>query len=558
MIFLITIVLYIYMHKKKSGDKMLKKIVLFLIVTCLFLGCEQNQTPKPEYEEELTKAKESLVNGDLDGAIKSFDEVVKSDEATPQDKLMWSLLSLANITVDDKMVSIANSFGIENYPTTLNEVVMGSMSGTNNSLIPQIKNVEMFTPDSREVESVVEFDATFLAVLYNIKESYKDGFNPLVDDYVDAFTVLDNVIDELYSISDEDEFVLSYSYFYPDEYSPSRSEWPASYDSENGLQPEDIVLGKAEILPLLSVLEFIRAMQFMSKTLDYSIEVSTYWDIFNPVDGSFYSEVEGNLTIDPNFDYSTIPSPLSQGFLTERDSAKEDLITARDHFVGSIQYIQESLRLISNRTSEDNFFISPANPLIGTADWEYVTAISGYTETFGDMIIDSMVDGDVIYFPTNADVDSLEDINELITNWPTEGSGVNLSKLFEKPLFALDNLLDLNETTYEPNIYIYNNGSMELMSKADYTSNGEFFICFKDYTFNSLIVGADNFIENEILNYEGDLVVIDKSVYIPLTNNQLLVGCSVFPAGETFKWYNVEYKSTGSFYTAPILLANLN
>lgn len=533
---------------------MSKKIALLLILISLFLGCDLFQKSESKNEKKVSKPNESLVNGDFDEAIKAYDQIVKTGEGTPQDKLMWSLLSLANITVSDEMIEVANSFGIENYPTNLNQVVMSSMSGASNNLVPKIKNVDKFTTSSRNVEDIVEYNAVLLAVLYNIKENYKDGFNPLVDNYVDAFKVIDEIVDVLYSISDDDEFTLNYSFFNTEEYSPSRSEWPAQYD--NGLNPQDIVIGKAELLPLLSMLEFIRGMQVMCKTLDYSIEVSTYWDIFNPVNGSFYKqEGGGEISINPNFDYSKIPSPLSSGFLMEREGAQEDLIIARDHFIDSVKYIQESLELISSRTSENEFFISPANPGITENDWQYVEVISAYTKTLADKIVGSMKDGKVIYFPTDVKITSFEEFDELLDNWPTDGAGVNLSKLFEKPLFALDNLLDLHETTYEPKIYFLKNNKMELMTKNDYSSEGEFFICFKDYTLNNLIVGAESSIENEILKKEEGFKILNKSVYIPLTRNQILAGCSLFPAGETFTFDGYEYKSTGSFYTAPLLLA---
>lgn len=546
---------------------MLKKIriigVMFLAL--LFVSCEDPFGTNDNGDTALAVAKleedgfDKLKAESFDEALVSFQAALDSGLATPQAKLWWSALTLASISADVNVATVAGNLGIQNYPTTISGVLSGDMLGSIadtysedyssweesitvfNNVTNQDKFYELYAEDgSKTIESQM------MAMLFNLKTNYPDGFNPIIDSFILATGKIDEVITVLSTISDDASFTYSYDMFYESSYyNAGYDSWPSKTVGTE-VVPSDITVGKAEVLVLASGLELMKTVLLMGQSVSYSADLNNYWTIFNPLDGTFYIyDTDGMADgIDPDFDWSTISNPLSEGFLYARDDAEEILATSKTHFVNSLTFLKDSNTLLQSRDASSPFYYSPSNSDIPAEFW--IEADKAYTviDIVLTKIIASATDSSDLYLPDFETIDSLDAALTIANNWPVTGSTVNFGALFSQPLLSIDNLFDV---TTDGEFVIYTLSGTTYSKATVFDDTETYYVMFKDVTLNGLVSGFNDIIADN----SGMTIEDDGSIFIELTmeNANVLVGYSLVAAGTTFTSGGIDYESTGSFFS---------
>ncbi len=288
----------------------------------------------------------------------------------------------------------------------------------------------------------------------------------------------------------------------------------------------------------------------MAQSVSLTADLDGYWDIFGPLSGSGYKDhTAAYLIFDPDFDWSTIKNPLSDGFLSARSDATTILGESKVHFINFATYLKKAGELIVKRDADSDFFLSPSNPYIETDSWDYVKSGQKITNILADKIIDSVNNSSIIYMPEeNPDINSIDTYSD-DANWPTSGLGLNLSKLFEKPLLTVENIIEM-ESNGEFTIYYSENTDHIKATKETFSPDKSYFIKLKDTTLNGFLVGMNDEI-GELLS----LPINNNVAYIPVYQSDndieflVLVAHSLYPKGEEFTIEGIAYTSTGSFFS---------
>lgn len=538
--------------KQNILEKKLKKILLLVFTMILFFSCDFFKAVNPEEEEPALTTEEIeasanllLDEGKLDEALDEYQKVIDSGEASEEAIFWWTSLKISSLAVDSNILEIATKLGLSTYPKTMNDAYMNdSFIPTNGNIMPAIENSSMFTQFDSDNNNV---SSSMLALLYNLQKNYPDGFDGLIDSAISASEKLDDILNVLTKISDDASLDLKYSMFNDDTFDPTLENWPVSV--EGSTTPAVVTVGKAEVYLMCSTIELLRSILLMLQSVDYSADLDGYWSIFNPLNGNFYTfDLDGTPTgIKEDFDYSKIPNPLNSGFLQQSDDAIAVLAESRTHFANVFKNIKASSILISNRTESSNFFLSPANASISLEDWNSVIQYHSLLETTADKIIDSIENNKIIYIPelegmTEDDLKSYSDP----AKWPTSGIGINLGKLFSKPLFALDNMFDL-ETNGDLKLYQKTGTTYSLATS--YNEAGDYRIKIKDITFNGLLnQNITDIIPQSIVNTED---ISGNDIY--LTINTKLAGHKFTPKGSNFTYNGATFTSAGSIFTGFII-----
>ncbi len=551
------------------------KIWGFVLLTFLFVSCEDpfatGDDKKIPDDTSLDAAAvvsaleedglSKLKAGSFDEALVSYELALDSGLATPQAKLWWSVLTLASISADTNVGTVAGNLGISNYPTTMGGVLSGDMLDTitesqtdeygswedHYTVFNNIANQEMFSglfADSSTGEQTM--NSQMMAMLFNLKTNYPNGFNPIIDSFILATGKIDEVITVLTAISDDESFTYTYDMFNDaSSYEAGYSAWPAKTVG-NTVAPADITVGKAEVLVLASGLELIKSMLLMGQSVSLSADLDNYWEIFNPLDGDFYVFVEGMPdSIDPDFNWSTISNPLSEGFLYARADAETILASSKTHFVNSLTFLKDSNTLLAARNTSSPFFYSPANSDIPAEFWPEADKAYNVIDIVLTKIITSTTDSSDMYIPDFETINSLDDAVTVAGAWPTTDVNgiVNFGKLFSQPLLSIDNLFDV---TTAGEFVLYTLDGTNYTEATSFDDTETYYVMFKDVTLNGLVSGFNDMIATET----GMTIEADGSIYIELTmdNVNVLVGYSLTPAGTTFTSGGIEYISSGSFF----------
>lgn len=532
----------------------MKKFLVLVLSLALFFSCDflgenvdpngngngnGNELPEMTTAQKEAAAEALMDDGKLDEALTAYDEIIQLDDASADASIRWSMLKLASISVHQDVRTLASDLGVQDYPTTMNEALGADSTMDPMSAMPTVENSHMFTQFDDEYSTV----SPMIALLYNMKNSYPDGFDPMMDGFVNATAVLDEIIVELGNLSPNASFTLTYDMIFPgEEYDPYYSSWPG----ENG-QPQEIVLGKAEILLFAASLEGVRAFAYAANSISMRVDLDGYWDIFNPVDGDFYEFDEfGDIVgVNESYDFENFQDPIKYGLLETSDDAAEMLEQSRIHFANVFRFIKEAGDLIAARTVSDDFFISPS--MVGEDVWPTIVDANATLGILMDKVIDSIENNTTIYIPMppeevyneydeyvsggfNEDyILSLGNLN----NWPTQaGEGViaiNLGNMFEKPLFAIENLIELDGTK---GFVIYDITDEEnAVVATSYTDGNSYALKLVDNTFNGVI---DENIASMIPEY------------IPLP--VLFAATELTAAGENYVVNGVTYISEGSVF----------
>lgn len=525
---------------KYIKEKVMKKILVLVLSLALFFSCDfmgENGDPNGNGEElnNLTTAQKEaaaetlMEEGKLDEALAAYDEIINLADASTDATIRWSILKLASITVHEDVRTLASDLGVQDYPATMNEALGGESTMDPMSAMPTIANSHMFTQFDDEYSTV----SPMLALLYNMKNSYPDGFDPIMDGFVNATAVMDEVIAKIDGLGADASFALTFDMIFPgQEFDPVSSPWPTDI---NG-QAAEIVLGKAEVLIVAATLEGVRAFAYAANSISLRVDLDGYWDIFNPVDGQFFEfDVNGDIIgVNESYDFSNFEDPIKFGLLETSDDATAVLAEARAHFANVFRFIKEAGDLVASRTDADGFFISPE--FVGEESWPMVVEFNTSLGVVMDKVIDSIENNTTIYIPMPTEEQFMEDYIISLgdpNNWPTAaGDGViaiNLGKMFEKPLFAIENLIELDDTR---GFVIYDiTDELNAVVANSYTDSNTYALKVVDNTFNGVI---DANIASMIPEY------------IPLPT--LFAATELTPEGEIYVVNGVEYESEGSIF----------
>ncbi|QEN04934.1 hypothetical protein EW093_09510 [Thiospirochaeta perfilievii] len=505
-----------------------------------------------------------LKAGSLDMALVSFEKAKNSTGGlSDKGKMWWSMLTLASMSIDSNVTDVVENLGINAYPTTMEGVIAGDMivSGeyeiTNDnyhgydyySMLRKVDNEElfysMFQVTDSDKRSVSE--AQFVAMLYNLKNSYPNGLNSIVDSLIAATSKFDDVVAMMDTIEDDAAFTYTYDMFNDEAFEEGNSEWPSYTNDSNALVPFDITAGKAEVYALMSTIELIKSVALMGQSISLSADLDGYWDVFNPLDGNLWVIADGKITgISEDFDLTTLRNPLSDGFLQSRENATTILAEAKTHFVNFFTYVKGASDLVAGRDANSPFFLSPATAQF-TESWTMVSTIQKFTSLVTGKIIDSLENKTPILLPGSImGITSPDDLNNLV--WPTEDAdgvmSLNLNALFAKPIFALDSLLDMTGTG---EFVIYEAGDTTYQVATAFDQDKQYYVKFNDLTFGGLASG----VQDMILDFVPMELVLedDDSIFVPLPPMTLeAVGHSLTAAGSTFTLGETSIKSTGSFF----------
>lgn len=505
-------------------------------------------TEEISLEGFLLEARKQVNSGQWEKGLYFYSQALEEDPRNAEALIWWSLLTLGNIVVDPAVQDTAAKMGFVNYPATMNEFFNSSWAeatavedydyyyGTTTTyFMPEITIPE-------ELGTYVDTDTYMQALVINLIKNSPEGFDHLTDTLVSVTSAMERVSRQIQSLPEDATMTLAWDMFYTDDFNPVKSLWP----QDLGGTPMDIVIGKAELLASTVPLDLLRSAAFMSHSLSLSVDLQSYWDSFNPYTGKAFlfdaTEPDFPIGLNSSFDWGSVSSPFTGDFLRAKADAALILNDAKTHFVSAVTNLKTSAELIAQRDVTSSFYISPATPSM-TAEWGTVTSIQGLISTVADKILAS-VNGEVIYFPdaSTLPADPFELANPL--NWPTSGTGVNLSVLFESPVLAIDNIFEFVAGTGEFQFYTQNSsGVMTPVTYDTYKASqgeGVYFIKIKDSSLGGLYTA-----EELPFPVAGSVVVEGTVVYlggVPSYN----VGNSVIPQGETF----IFASETGSGFTA--------
>lgn len=514
--------------------KLLSMLLLLTVYSCEITGLFEEEEKPVNIEVLEERAAAAMESGDYDTALEELQIAIDNGNPSGESVILWSTLKMASVLIDENTQSIFKDLGIENYPTTFEESIqMQYTYEENNQLESSSDPLYGFTvTGSNDYLAVMDnnqFSAKLVAMLDNFQQNNPDGFNSVIDSVLAAYKMMDSVNEEINKLTEEDSFDIKYSMFFNEPFDYETSPWISEMDPTTGaLVPIDITVGKGEVMAYASYMTMVRMVLNLISSVSLNADLDEYWAIFNPVDGKAYQE---------NFDVASIPDPFQDGFLSQDADSEEAMALAKADFVGSLNLLNESYGIISRRTVDSNFYISPGN--IYLADyWIYIQKVRYVVDNGISRIINSAENNQPFYIP-QPDLRRFNDEMELLdyygdsSKWPTSGLGINFYKLFEKPLFSFDNIFDVdsngNFVIYKENPITY---TLEKAVKSDIGTKTSFYIKVKDTTLNGALV---NFPE----------LPIETELPIPA----FLAGHVLYPKGETFTVNGETFTSTGSFFT---------
>lgn len=601
------------------------KIFTILLMIIATVACDQSgtsnkgDTPPKDEQKAIELVKEgttALDNKQYDDALLLFANARSYDNENINAALYWSFLNMASVSVDPAVVKLAENAGFEDYPQTMDDFIQmdwldempvaidkdsNRKDNIQTLLFPKITiptgydQINLFnlidtnTGNSLESTGMLDMSEYFTAIIYHLQENYPDGFNSPVTSVVNLITSkLNDTISALENISNNDSISLSPNLFIDGNYDPFSGLWP----EENGtLVP--IVIGKSEVLLSVSSLQIINSLLNSVLAVDMSLSLSDFYKALNPIDGAFWG-IE-NMNTQTGLDWSDLlysdlefgklpQYPMSKGFLQTTNKSVTVLAKSKLYMTNALTNMSDAIDGIAERSGPSSAFtLSKANHASGF--WPEVLDVTGVSSVFLNKLSTSLANNSSIAIPTEIFTDLNSNLSADFTdstNWPTvedwtnvnamddipNAVEVNLSVLFERPMLALDNLLELN-TNSEPVIY-KNDGSdnFSVVTSYDYNTlktdiddGNEYAVKVNDVTFGGLFsIPATKM---ELYTNESPFDVTQKvtsgaiSYFVSLISPKEVFSSLNNAGKESITETSSEYyiKATGSFwYTAAEVL----
>jgi len=523
----------------------------------------------------LEAAKTAMKEGLWNKAYTELDQAVIADPENQEALLWWSLLTMGNVIVDPAVQEVMTNLGMVDYPNNLEEFIQGQfMDPVQTTAEPDASMAEQDPLDNSKVYiniipeelsstklprvtipteikdkfstgsgELVNSQEYMMAILYNFQKNYPDGFNPLVDALVTASEGLNEVTRKVNDLDKSSSIGLTYDMMFDTPYSPVESVWP----SDEANQPMTMYIGKGEFLYAAAGVEFFQTILYMLQSVSLEIDLQSYWDLFNPIDGTawiFDSQTGEIVKTKDTFSLSEVANPFMGSFLQSRDTAADSMDQAKMHFIGTMSNLKEASAIISRRDTTSKFYLSQRYM---APYWETVLKGNDVLQILLDKAIESATYSDrPIYVPTH--IQTMTDLLSMdsLSAWPSEGDNINLFPLFDSssPLLSLENFVQMRTQT-EPQFYVKTDtGYTPISTPEKYAvalATGEtFYIHFPNVT-------------KGILNTEFFNQRLSNYAKVEGMGNEL-VGHSLYPAGTAFEYidkgFTLSAESTGSIWEA--------
>ena len=411
-------------------------------------------TPDPLTQVEILvkEAITALQDGDYETALSKFTLAYGLDPKYGPAFAGYNALYLMSTAVNPDIVNLArNKLGLVDYPNTMSELFSGQWmqemvdAEGYEGLLPRFEGQEAMdgVRAGDSPDGIIDFYERMIAFAQHFI-THNNGFNSLAD------TVLGRLGDRLdfhmqqvlsmpsnlnmrfswdMAFDDWETEVVSY-----DPYNGASYRWPVD---EHG-NPLEIVVGKADLLLLASMLEMLEFLINTAKVYNFDLLDGSgdsilieYWNTFNPLDGT----APGS--------YTSETTPFLTEFLTPRDTWAVYLGAAKEAFLDALSYIKNAFYEIkADPPQRAGYFLSSTSTLPAIADnWATYRDIMEFAIKTIDEAVDSISDSeadDIFYFPIDAIGNENFDYYTF-GNWPTsivpgESVGVNLGTLFLNPL----------------------------------------------------------------------------------------------------------------------------
>jgi len=460
-----------------------------------------NLTISQEAAPWIALGKTQLENELYDEAMNSFSQAVAVEPDNAEAVLYWSMMKIASITVADEVQSIVSDMGMTGYPETMTEMFTGQLEtqevyagGSSSSSGGVIYEYEYFSNSLPSITvpdgyhglfpsfladedlsnatalgdvfdpSLLTLEEYFFAILANLSENCPDGFTSQLQSVADLMdSSLSDVVSALDGLTASDTISMTAEMVTLGDFNVEESGWPI--DNMTG-EPMEIIIGKAEVLTTMASLQILASVIDYSASMDLSFPFSEIWAAFNPLDGTFFA---GDTE-----DYTVLPSnPMGTVFQTSTEAATY-LARAKAQMSGALNNLEEASGLLINRTASDDFFIIPDEQW-GQEGMDILSIAHIVTTKLSD----SLDNGTTIYLPQDMS-DPFIYANE--SAWPTAAdwsfltdpataspdtliAGIDLSAVYDSPLFALDSLFEM-DSNGEPVIYDENQNIVTEMTAS--------------------------------------------------------------------------------------------
>jgi hypothetical protein len=510
--------------------------------------------------------------------------------------------------VDSDVQAIASAAGFVDYPETMEDFISGDwmsamsvIDGISSeytedgvkiattvypSLYPEVEIPEGF--DSISFWDITDQDSSLLTteeylqiVAYNLQNSYPDGFNSPVASVVELIDEkLDATITALEVLSTLDSISLEADMFTVGDFDAFTSIWPSNAAGD----PVTVVIGESEILLSVASLQLMNSLLNSILAVDHSIDLATFYSAFNLNDGSFWGSdflenqngIDWNDELEAAYNWGELPQyPLSTGFLQTADDADSIMDESKEYMSDALFNLATAIEGIQARSGDSSIFtFSEAG--MGSDTWSTVIEVVDVTEIFIDKLYTSLSNNVAVTIPCEIFSGVISGYDEA-DNWPADADwsvfdttgkisdvdmNINLAALFDTPITALDNLIELNSNG-EPVLYSEDSGNFTAVTSydaekmiADESAGTHYAIKVKDVTFGGLVEIPEDVVDDlvSVIPISSELTQeVDGSsisYYVNLVNPSVVFSALNTAGTETTTDTESDdyVKATGSFW----------
>lgn len=518
--------------------------------TVFLLVQDAVETPQ-EKAVRLVQVGKNAMNGDnFEEALNLFEEAKNADPLNTEAVLYWTVLNIGSTVVDTAVRDIAGSAGMVGYPQTMQEFITGdwmdampvsSVDSWENSdgsrttdiythFYPEITIPEGFDSLSyfnvaTQADSMLTYDEYIHAVAFNLQKSYPTGFNAPVSSVVSLIKgKLNETVAALSVISGYDSISFDADMFIVGGYDPFTSVWPVDVNGD----PIPVVIGESEVLLSMASLQIVNSLLNTVLAVDLDVDLAAFYTAFNLKDGVFWGAdylanqrtYDWNDAIESAYNWGgDLPQyPLETGFLQTSVNADAVMAESKQYMADALGNLSAAIDGILARDGVTTDFTF-SDTEMDAAIWDEIVNITKISDIMVDKLATSLNTNSSVTIPMNLfSSDYAMYTNE--SAWPSaaDWSGVtsiynfdnadidvNLAAMFEKPLFALDNLIDL-KANGEPVIYRINGSTYTPVDTysaaelaADRLADVKFAVKIKDLTYGGLVSIPADIYENVYL-----------------------------------------------------------
>jgi len=560
----------------------------------------------------VKEGKNNLSLGNFTEALNLFAEARAKDSANDEAALFWAYLNIGAIAVDPIVQEVAAGAGFVGYPRTLEEFITGNWMSTlpvydsyssydtggnllvnvSTSLFPEINiptgmNSIPYYDIALNDSSQLTVGEYMNALAYNLQSSYPMGFNAPVSQLVSFIKEkLDGTASALTSLTATDSISLEPDMFIGSGFDPFTSLWPT--DAMGA--PKPIIVGEAEARLSMAALQIINSLMNSLLAVDLSVDLAAFYGALNMQDGIFWDKTylesqrfyDWNDALKSNYNWSAMPAnPFATGFLQTSAASGAVMAESKQYMSNALANLAISVDGFQARGGATSpFTFSKAE--MGDTSWTSFKDVVDISGILVDKMALSLTDGTSFTVPLEIFTGEFRDYT---TNWPTTAkwtnvstfaelknavAEVNFSKLFDKPVLALDNLIELN-TLGEPVIYSKEGTTFTPVTSynadqiaIDKAAGKKYALKLKDITFGSLFSIPGSVVSDLITDAQPRAFITDSlsqvssgstiSYYISLIEPSAVfsalnpVGSTSDPNPESANYV----KATGSFWYAMV------